>query len=52
MRQEVDLSHLDPNLQERMYSLIIEFWSVFDSKGIFVPVKFTNVSLTQATLGL
>ena len=40
MRQEVDLSHLDPDLQERIYSLIREFWSVFDSKGIFVPVKY------------
>ena len=40
MRQEVDLSHLDPDLQEKIYSLIREFWSVFDSKGIFVPVKY------------
>ena len=39
MRQEVDLSHLDPDLQEWIYSLIRESWSVFDSKGIFVPVK-------------
>ncbi len=39
MRQEVDLSHLDPDLQEKIYILIREFWSVFDSKGIFVPVK-------------
>ena len=40
MRQDVDLSHLDPDLQEKIYSLIQEFWSVFGSKGIFVPVKF------------
>ena len=40
MRQEVDLSHLDPDLQEKIYSLIREFWSVFNSKGIFVPVKY------------
>ena len=40
MRQEVDLSHLDPDLQEKIYSLIREFWSVFDSKGIFAPVKY------------
>ncbi len=39
MRQEVDLSHLDPDLQEWIYSLIREFWSVLDSKGILVPVK-------------
>ncbi len=52
MRQDVDLSHSDPDLQERIYSMIWEFWSVFDSKGIFVPVKFTNVSLTPGTPGL
>ena len=39
MRQDVDLSHLDPDLQERIYSLIRKFWSVFDSKGVFIPVK-------------
>jgi hypothetical protein len=39
MRKDVDLSHLDPDLQEQVYSMIREFWSVFDSKGVFVPVK-------------
>ena len=39
MHQEVDLSHLDPDLQGWIYSLIREFWSMFDSKGIFVPFK-------------
>ncbi len=39
MRQDIDLSHLDPNIQEQVYSLIRKFWSVFDSKGVFVPVK-------------
>ena len=40
MHQEVDLSHLNPDLQEKIYSLIREFWSVFNIKGIFVPVKY------------
>ena len=39
MCQDVDLSHLDPDLQEKVYSLIQEFWSLFDSKGVFVQVK-------------
>ena len=39
MRKDMDLSHLDPDLQEEVYSLIREFWSVFNGKGIFVPVK-------------
>jgi hypothetical protein len=39
MSQDVDLSHLDPNLQDKIYSLIREFFSVFDIKGVFIPVK-------------
>ena len=39
MRKDLDLSHLDPNLQERIYAIIIKYWSVFDEKGVFVPVK-------------
>jgi len=39
MRQDVDLSHLDPDLQEKVYSLIRECWSVFNSKGVFILVK-------------
>jgi hypothetical protein len=39
MRQDVDLSHLDPNLQEKVYSLIREIWSEFNSKGVFILVK-------------
>ena len=39
MRQDVDLSHLDPGLQEKVYDLIREFWSVFNSKGVFILVK-------------
>ena len=37
--QDVDLSHLASNLQDKIYILIREFWSVFYSKGIFIPVK-------------
>ncbi len=37
MRQDVDLSHLDSDLQENINSLIRKFWSDFDSKGIFCP---------------
>jgi hypothetical protein len=39
MHQDMDLLHLAPNLQEQVYSLIRECWSVFDGKGVFVPVK-------------
>ena len=39
MRKELDLSHLPLDVQDQIYSLIREFWSVFDSKGVTVPVK-------------
>ncbi len=53
MRRDVDLSHLDPDLQERIYSMIQEFWSVFNSRGIFVPVKFYECIIdTEGTPGL
>ncbi len=39
MCQDMDLLHLDPDLHEQVYSLIHKFWSVFNGKGVFVPVK-------------
>ena len=39
MRKDLDLSHLDPNLQEKINAIIRKYWSVFDEKGVFVPVK-------------
>ena len=39
MREDLDLSHLAPDVQEQVYGIIREFWSVFDGKGYTVPVK-------------
>ncbi len=39
MRRDMDLLHLDLDLRERIYKVIQRHWSVFDEKGIFVPVK-------------
>ncbi len=39
LRKDVDLSHLKPNLQEEVYNMIQEFWSAFNGKGVFIPVK-------------
>jgi len=39
MRKKTDLSHLDPGLQEKIYSVIREYWLVFDERGVFIPVK-------------
>ncbi len=39
MRNDMDLSHLNPALQEQIYTIICEYWSVFDEKGVFVLVR-------------
>jgi hypothetical protein len=39
MHKDMDLTHLDPTLQEKIYKIIHDHWSVFDKKGVFVPVK-------------
>ena len=39
LRKELDIGHLPQDIQTQVYALFIEFWSVFDEKGLFVPVK-------------
>jgi hypothetical protein len=39
MRKDMDLSHLNPTLQEKIYTIIRDHWSVFDKKGVFIPGK-------------
>jgi hypothetical protein len=39
MRKDMDLSHLSPTLQNKLYQIIRDYWSVFDENGVFVPVK-------------
>jgi hypothetical protein len=37
--KDLDLSHLEPHLQAKVYGLIQKYYSVFANKGQFVPVK-------------
>jgi len=39
LRKELDLSHLSTPVRDKVYRLIQKYWSVFDDKGQFVPVK-------------
>ncbi len=39
MKHDMDLLHLKPDLQERIYDVIRRHWSLFDEQGVFVPVK-------------
>jgi hypothetical protein len=40
LQQDLELSHLDPHIQEKIYMFVKKYWSVFDKKGdIFILVK-------------
>ena len=39
LKKDLDLSHLKPAIHDRIYELPKKYWSVFDDKGVFVPVK-------------
>jgi hypothetical protein len=39
MHKDIDLTHLDPTLKEKIYKIIRGHWSVFNEKGVFVLVK-------------
>jgi len=39
LRQLLNLSHLDNALQNRIYALVKKYWSVFDDRGVWVPVR-------------
>ncbi len=38
MRRNLDLSHLEPHTRDRVYALVMKYWSIFDKNGVFVPV--------------
>ena len=39
MRRDLNLPHLEPQVRDRVYNLIKKYWPVFDTNGVFVPVK-------------
>jgi hypothetical protein len=39
LRQLLNLSHLNIALQDRIYALVKKYWSVFDNRGVWVPVR-------------
>jgi hypothetical protein len=39
LQQDLDLSHLDTQVQEKIYVLVKKYWSVFDEKDVYIPVK-------------
>ena len=45
LRTEIDLSHLDGTTRDLVYKLLQKYWSVFDDKGQFVPVKDYKCSI-------
>ncbi len=47
--KKVDVSHLHPDQQTKVYDLIREFWPVFDEQGVFVPVKNYELVIDTGT---
>ena len=45
LRKELDLSHLPIGLRRKVYALLQKYWSVFDDKGQFIPVKDYKCSI-------
>jgi len=39
LHQQLDLSHLNDAFQTRIYDHVKKYWSVFDDRGVWVPVK-------------
>ncbi len=39
MQCDLNLSHLEPHVRDRVYDLVKKYWPVFDANGVFVPVK-------------
>jgi hypothetical protein len=39
LRNQLDLYHLDLALHDQIYALVIKYWSAFDERGVFIPVR-------------
>jgi hypothetical protein len=39
LREQLDLSHLDSSIQLAVLNLVKKYWSVFDKRGVWVPVR-------------
>jgi hypothetical protein len=39
LKKYLDFSHLEPTVRNQIYALVKDYWSVFNNKGFFVPVK-------------
>jgi hypothetical protein len=39
LQQELNLLHLNSTVRDKVYQLLQKYWSVFDNKGQFIPVK-------------
>ncbi len=38
-QRDLDLSHLEPQVRDRVYNLVKKYWPVFDANGVFIPMK-------------
>jgi hypothetical protein len=47
--KELDLSHLDPPVRKQACKLLQKYWSVFDDKGLFIPVMDYKCSINTGS---
>jgi hypothetical protein len=39
LTRDLDFLHLKPHVHDKVYAIVQKYWSVFNDKGIFIPVK-------------
>jgi hypothetical protein len=39
LQKDLDLSHFEPHVRDKVYAIVQKYWSVFNNKGVFIPVK-------------
>ncbi len=49
LRHELDLTHPNPPMWEDIYKLLQRYWSVFDSNGLFIPIKDYKCSIDMGS---
>jgi hypothetical protein len=49
LRNNLDLSHLEPSLRATVYGLVQKYWSVFANKGQFIPIKDYSCVINTGT---
>jgi hypothetical protein len=50
LRNNLDLSHLEPSLRATVYGLVQKYWYIFANKGQFIPIKDYSCVIDTGTV--